>query len=94
MQCQTLKPGVECLFMKKTGCGYNGGRCYEVVENCDGCTRIMVVEAGKFCTSFPYPAQRWQTAGCSMATHVKKAVKQEEQKINPLKASKRAAGKK
>jgi len=29
-----------------------------------------------------------------MATHVKKAVKQEEQKINPLKASKRAAGKK
>jgi hypothetical protein len=29
-----------------------------------------------------------------MATHVKKAQKGEEQKINPLKASKRAAGKK
>jgi hypothetical protein len=32
MQCQTLKPGVECLFMKKTGCGYNGARCYTVVH--------------------------------------------------------------
>jgi hypothetical protein len=29
-----------------------------------------------------------------MATHVKKAQKAEEQKINPLKASKRNAGKK
>jgi hypothetical protein len=29
-----------------------------------------------------------------MATHIKKVQKTEEQKINPLKASKRAAGKK
>jgi hypothetical protein len=94
MQCQTLKPGVECLFMKKTGCGYNGARCYTVVENCEGCTRVMEVEAGKFCMSFPYPAQKWQSAGCSMATHAKKAIKPEQQKINPLKASKRNAGKK
>jgi hypothetical protein len=93
MQCQTLKPGVECLFMKKTGCGYNGAKCYTIVENCEGCTRVMEVEAGKFCTSFPYPAQKWQSAGCSMATH-KKGEKSEQQKVNPLKASKRNAGKK
>jgi hypothetical protein len=54
----------------------------------------MEVEAGKFCMSFPYPAQKWQSAGCSMATHAKKAIKPEQQKINPLKASKRNAGKK
>ena len=94
MQCQTIKVGIECLFMKKTGCSYNGGKCYTVVENCEGCTRVMEVEAGKFCTSYPYPAQKWQTTACSMATHLKKEAKAAEQKINPLKASKRAAGKK
>jgi hypothetical protein len=93
MQCQSLKPGVECLFMKKSGCSYNGGKCFTVVENCEGCTRIVVFEAGKFCSSFPSPAQKWQSTSCSMATH-KKVQKAEELKINPLKASKRAAGKK
>jgi hypothetical protein len=39
----------------------------------------MEVEAGKFCMSFPYPAQKWQSAGCSMATHAKKAIKPEQQ---------------
>lgn len=94
MQCETLKPGVECLFMKKTGCGYNGGKCYTIVESCEGCARVMELEAGTFCMSFPYPAQKWQSAGCSMATHLKKETKSGEQKINPLKASKRNAGKK
>jgi hypothetical protein len=94
MQCQTQKPGIECLFMKKVGCAYNGGRCYTVVESCDGCGRVIETVAGKFCTNFPAPQQKWQASSCSMATHLKKAAKVEAQKINPLKASKRAAGKK
>jgi hypothetical protein len=94
MQCQTVKVGVECIFMKKSGCSYNGGKCYTIVENCEGCSRILEVEAGRYCSSFPYPAQKWQTTTCTMATHIKKAQKAEEQKINPLKASKRSAGKK
>jgi hypothetical protein len=93
MICATLKPGIECLFMKKAGCSYSGGKCFTVVENCDGCTRTVEFETGKYCSSFPYPAQKWQKGNCPMSTHVKKAAK-EEQKINPLKASKRAAGKK
>jgi hypothetical protein len=93
MQCQSQKPGIECLFMKKTGCSYNGGKCYTVIESCEGCTRVLELVTGRFCSSYPYPAQKWQNAGCSMATH-KKVQKAEEQKINPLKASKRAAGKK
>jgi hypothetical protein len=94
MQCQTVKKGVECIFMKKSGCSYNGGKCYTVVENCEGCSRIIEVESGRYCASFPYPAQKWQNSNCTMATHVKKVQKAEEQKINPLKASKRSAGKK
>jgi hypothetical protein len=94
MVCQTQKPGIECLFMKKAGCSYNGGKCYPIVENCEGCSRTLDIPTGIFCTNFPYPAQKWQASNCSMATHLKKAEKAAEQKVNPLKASKRAAGKK
>ena len=94
MNCETQKPGTECLFMKKTGCSYGGGKCFTIIENCEGCTRVLEFSTGKFCSNFPAPAQKWQNASCTMATHVKKVQKTEEQKINPLKASKRAAGKK
>lgn len=94
MQCQTVKQGVECLFMKKAGCSYNGGACYVIVENCEGCSKVMEFTAGKYCTNFPYPAQKWQKGACPMSSHVKKVQKVEEQKVNPLKASKRNAGKK
>ncbi len=93
MVCESVKPGVECLFMKKTGCSYNGGKCYTIIESCEGCTRILEFETGRYCASFPNPSQRWQKSACSMSSHVKKA-SVEEQKINPLKASKRNAGKK
>ena len=94
MICATLKAGTECLFMKKAGCSYVGGKCFTIVDNCEGCTRIVEFETGKYCTSFPDPSQKWQKGVCSMSSHVKKTKAVEEQKINPLKASKRAAGKK
>ncbi|HNQ46828.1 MAG TPA: PxxKW family cysteine-rich protein [Syntrophorhabdus sp.] len=93
MVCETLKPGVECLFMKKTGCSYNGGKCYTIVENCEGCSKVVEFETGKYCSSFPYPAQKWQKGSCSMSSHTKKSSQAAGQKINPLKASKRSAGK-
>jgi hypothetical protein len=93
MVCGTMKQGIECIFMKKTGCSYNGGKCYPTVENCDGCSRVLEFETGLYCATFPYPAQKWQKGTCPMSSHVKKAQKVEEQKINPLKASKRNAGK-
>ena len=55
---------------------------------------MLEFSTGKFCSSFPSPAQKWQASNCTMATHLKKAEKAAEQKVNPLKASKRAAGKK
>jgi hypothetical protein len=80
--------------MKKSGCSYNGGKCHTIIASCEGCAKVIEFPTGKFCSSFPFPAQKWQNAPCPMATHVKKAQKAEEQKINPLKASKRNAGKK
>lgn len=94
MICETLKKGTECVFMKKSGCSYSGGQCYPIVDECEGCTRTKEFETGIFCISFPNPSQKWQKGACPMASHVKKVQKAEDQKINPLKASKRSAGKK
>ena len=45
-------------FNEENGVFYNGGKCYSMVENCEGFTRVMELEAGKFCVSFPFPAQK------------------------------------
>jgi hypothetical protein len=92
MQCATVKEGVFCSFMTPSGCGYNGGRCYTIVETCQGCDRIKAFATGEYCTSYPNPAVKWEFGKCNFATHIK-VEKAEQKKLNPLKASKRAAGK-
>ncbi len=89
MLCQTIKSGVECSFMTKGGCGFFGGSCVTVIEKCDGCNKVLESSTGKFCRVYPDPTAKWAIGGCPTASHIKKVVK-EEQKINPLKASKRA----
>uniref|UniRef100_A0A7V4G6T1 Uncharacterized protein n=1 Tax=Desulfobacca acetoxidans TaxID=60893 RepID=A0A7V4G6T1_9BACT len=94
MRCQTIKPDMECTFMTKKGCSFNGGKCHTIVDNCEGCERILETGEGRFCASFPDPAVKWRRGVCNLATHQKanlKAAAQANQKINPLKASKRAA---
>ena len=95
MICDTMKPGTECVFMKKSGCSYNGGNCYPIVENCNSCERIHEYPQGKFCQAFAEPKTKWLSNPCNMATHVKREIKASGQKsIDPLKLSKkRAAGK-
>lgn len=88
MVCATMKAGSECAFMSKTGCGYNGGSCYTIVEQCNGCQRTVEFPTGMFCSSYPNPSVKWKTSSCNFATHIK-AEQQSQQKINPLKASKR-----
>ncbi len=88
MVCATMKAGSECAFMTKTGCGYNGGSCYTIVEQCNGCQRTVEFPTGMFCSSYPNPSMKWKTSSCNFATHIK-AEQQSQQKINPLKASKR-----
>ena len=93
MICQTIKVGQECGFMTKKGCSYIGGSCQTIVEACEGCNKILETEAGNFCKVYPNPASKWTTGKCPTASHVKIEIK-EAQKINPLKASKRASKKK
>ncbi|MFH1985944.1 MAG: PxxKW family cysteine-rich protein [Pseudomonadota bacterium] len=94
MICTTIRPGKDCNFMKSSGCSYNGGLCFEVVESCQGCSRTEEYSSKWYCTACPEPSVRWKNGACNMATHVKEEALAKAHKINPLKASKRAAKKK
>ena len=63
-----------------------------VVEACEGCGRIVEREDGLYCQASNFPQIKWRLGLCNLATHVKEAVESNTAKINPLKASKRAAG--
>ncbi|NVM23243.1 MAG: hypothetical protein HWN68_15845 [Desulfobacterales bacterium] len=91
MDCTTVKPGVECVFMTKKGCSFNGGTCHSVVEQCRGCSRTSELASGWYCTACPDPSVKWKSGKCNLATHVKDTDEAKGTKINPLKASKRNA---
>lgn len=91
MVCQTVKIGVECFFMTRNGCQFNGGSCHQIIEQCEGCQKIKEFPSGKYCLIFPDPSAKWRVGNCNMATHLKaSAERRENGKINPIKASKRA----
>jgi len=91
MVCQTVKEGTECFFMTKKGCNFNGGTCHTIVENCEGCDRIIECSTGKYCSSYPQPERKWQNGRCNFATHIERETQKEGKKLNALKASKRKA---
>ena len=90
MHCQTVKPGVDCVFMTKSGCSFNGGACHQIVEKCEGCDRILDLPTGRYCQTCPDPALKWKNGRCNFATHVKVGSGKTSVKLNPLKASKRS----
>ena len=93
MICQTTKQGVECFFMSKSGCTYNGGTCVQIIAQCEGCEKIKEFPSGKYCLAYPQPDLKWKNGNCNFASHIKREVKQDKI-VNALKASKRkAAGK-
>lgn len=63
---------------------------YPCVEQCTGCERIREFDEQQFCSSYPDPARKWSGGKCNFATHIK-AQTAAQAKVNPLKASKRAA---
>jgi len=89
MVCQTIKIGTECIFMKKNGCSYDSGKCYPIVESCKGCDRMVEYPAGTYCKTYCEPSAKWTKGVCNFASHIKKEVKEDNFKLNPLKASKR-----
>jgi len=76
--------------MSKKGCGFNGGSCRVTVEKCAGCAKVIEVASATYCSVYPDPASKWRMGTCPLATHVKRELKDTSQKLNPLKASKRA----
>lgn len=90
MLCQTIKTGTECALMTKKGCSFNGGSCHIIVEQCEGCNKVMEVASDKYCRVYPDPAAKWKVRSCPTASHLKLDAKESNQKVNPLKASKRA----
>ena len=89
MICQTIKKGNECFLMKANGCSFADGSCKPIIDKCEGCAKISVVDEKNYCICFPDPENRWSSGTCTMATHIKRDVEQIKKKINPLKASKK-----
>lgn len=92
MICKTVKASFDCVFMTRNGCSYTNGSCQVVIDKCEGCGKIIEYESARYCKVYPDPAGKWLIGRCPAATHVKIEIK-EAQKINPLKASKRASKK-
>jgi len=66
-----------------------------IVDQCEGCERIREEGGAKVCFKYAEPAFHWEDGQiCLMATHIKKEVTVVKKAVNPLKASKRMAGKK
>ena len=72
------------------GVTLNGFLLAPIVEQCNGCARVRDFESEQFCSSYPNPASKWEGGRCNFATHIKVEAAAAA-KVNPLKASKRAA---
>lgn len=81
---------LEGAVKTEAGVEVNGILIQPVVEQCAGCDRIRSFEGQEFCGSYPVPARKWAGGKCNFATHIK-AEGSAKTKVNPLKASKRAA---
>ncbi|MDY0389844.1 PxxKW family cysteine-rich protein [Desulfobulbus oligotrophicus] len=69
------------------------GSFLQIVEQCSGCDRIVEVEEKQFCKTYANPGAKWRLGVCNFATHMKSEANVIQTRINPLKASKRAAKK-
>ncbi|MBU0729693.1 MAG: PxxKW family cysteine-rich protein [Proteobacteria bacterium] len=73
---------------------YSSGLFKHIIDKCEGCDRIIENNNNKFCTSYSNPESKWRLGLCNFATHAKIELAVSQVKVNPLKASKRAMGKK
>ena len=62
-----------------------------VVDQCEGCDRVISNEGTMHCTTYVNPAAKWRLGMCNFATHAKPEIKVVKVRINPLKAAKRAS---
>ena len=69
---------------------FNGAVFQPVIDKCEGCGRIREFDGQNYCSSYPMPTAKWSMGNCNFSTHAKAAAAAAA-KVNPLKASKRAA---
>ena len=81
---------LEGAVQTANGVELNGFVLQPVVEKCEGCDRIRNFAEQRFCSSYPSPERKWSGGRCNFASHIK-AETTSKAKVNPLKASKRAA---
>ena len=64
---------------------------HPVVEQCEGCGRIVERDSAQVCRTYVNPAAKWRLGMCNFATHAKPEINVVKVRINPLKAAKRAS---
>ncbi len=74
----------------ESGVEVNGVKILPIIDKCEGCDRVRTFEDQQFCGSYPNPERKWTAGRCNFATHIK-TQSTGTAKVNPLKASKRAA---
>ncbi|MFH1217402.1 MAG: PxxKW family cysteine-rich protein [Pseudomonadota bacterium] len=70
---------------------HSSGFFNPIIEACEGCDRIIEANSNKYCQTYAYPESKWRLGFCNFATHKKPEITVGTAKVNPLKASKRAA---
>lgn len=70
---------------------FSDGSFNPVVEQCEGCDRIVEADSDKYCNTYSSPQAKWRLGMCNFATHAKPEIKIVKVRVNPLKAAKRAS---
>ncbi|MDL2260197.1 PxxKW family cysteine-rich protein [Deltaproteobacteria bacterium OttesenSCG-928-K17] len=62
-----------------------------IIEQCNGCDRVLNENGSQLCASFAAPETKWRLGPCSMATHIKieSAKGGEKQRVGQQKQKKR-----
>ena len=79
--------------MQEAALKYSAGEFKPVVEECEGCERIVDEAGTQFCKTYLNPSAKWKLGICNFATHKKPEIVVAKVRINPLKAAKRASKK-
>lgn len=78
-------------MQKQATVKYSDGKFEPIVDECEGCERIVEEDGTKYCKTYLYPSAKWRLGICNFATHKKPEIKITNIKVNPLKAAKRAS---
>lgn len=68
----------------------SGAQPFKAVEKCTGCGYAKIKDGETFCSVYRDPGFKWAYGNCNLGTHVERKA-EKVQKVNPLKASKKAA---